>query len=166
ARRLGRVLLALSRRHLAGDERAFLLLPLEFLEGQTALLFTPFSGGSHKENLPVRVVAKGRSWHASAPVRSRLVISPRMYSRVATVALAALALIVLTGAAVRMTGSGLGCPDWPKCYGRTVAPLESHAIIEYTNRLLSGFVGVAVILAGVLAWFRRPFRWHLAFFGG
>jgi heme a synthase len=99
-------------------------------------------------------------------VRSRLVISPRLYSRVATIALAALALIVLTGAAVRMTGSGLGCPDWPKCYGQTVAPLESHAIIEYTNRILSGIVGVAVIAAGGLAWFRRPFRWHLAFFGG
>jgi cytochrome c oxidase assembly protein subunit 15 len=99
-------------------------------------------------------------------VRSRLVISPRLYAKVALVALAALALIVLTGAAVRMTGSGLGCPDWPKCYGRTIAPLESHAIIEYTNRLLSGFVGIAVIAAGALAWFRRPFRWHLALFGG
>src|SRR3954470_1310712 len=108
----------------------------------------------------------GRSWHASKPVRSRIVISPALYSRVATVALAALALIVLTGAAVRMTGSGLGCPDWPRCYGRTVAPLESHAIIEYTNRLLSGFVGLAVIAAGLLAWFRKPFRWHLALFGG
>jgi cytochrome c oxidase assembly protein subunit 15 len=99
-------------------------------------------------------------------MRSRLVISPRLYARVAQVALAALVLIVLTGAAVRMTGSGLGCPDWPKCYGRTIAPLESHAIIEYTNRLLSGFVGIAVIAAGALAWFRRPFRWHLALFGG
>jgi heme a synthase len=99
-------------------------------------------------------------------MRRRLVISPSLYAKVAVVALAALALIVLTGAAVRMTGSGLGCPDWPKCYGRTIAPLESHAIIEYTNRLLSGFVGIAVIAAGALAWFRRPFRWHLALFGG
>jgi cytochrome c oxidase assembly protein subunit 15 len=99
-------------------------------------------------------------------MRSRLVISPRLYARVALVALAALVLIVLTGAAVRMTGSGLGCPDWPKCYGRTIAPLESHAIIEYTNRLLSGIVGISVIAAGALAWFRRPFRWHLALFGG
>jgi cytochrome c oxidase assembly protein subunit 15 len=99
-------------------------------------------------------------------MRRRLVISPALYAKVAAVALAALALIVLTGAAVRMTGSGLGCPDWPKCYGQTVAPLESHAIIEYTNRLLSGFVGLAVIAAGALAWFRRPFRWHLAAFGG
>src|SRR3954452_11942167 len=101
-----------------------------------------------------------------ARMRRRIVISPALYAKVAAVALAALALIVLTGAAVRMTGSGLGCPDWPKCYGQTVAPLESHAIIEYTNRLLSGFVGIAVIAAGALAWFRRPFRWHLALFGG
>src|SRR5881628_3880274 len=118
------------------------------------------------QTVPLRVVASSRSWHASAPVRSRLVISPQLYSRVATIALAALGLIVLTGAAVRMTGSGLGCPDWPKCYGQTVAPLESHAIIEYTNRILSGIVGIAVIAAGALAWFRKPFRWHLALFGG
>jgi cytochrome c oxidase assembly protein subunit 15 len=99
-------------------------------------------------------------------MRSRLHVSPALYARVAAVALAALVLIVLTGAAVRMTGSGLGCPDWPKCYGQTIAPLESHAIIEYTNRLLSGIVGISVIAAGALAWFRRPFRWHLALFGG
>ena len=81
------------------------------------------------------------------------------------VALAALALIVLTGAGVRLTGSGLGCPDWPKCYGGTVPPLDTHAVIEYGNRLLTGFVGLAVIAAAVLAFFRRPFRWHLALFG-
>jgi heme a synthase len=98
-------------------------------------------------------------------LKHRLDISPRRYAQVAAVALAALSLIVLTGAAVRLTGSGLGCPDWPKCYGGTVPPLETHAVIEYGNRLLTGFVGVAVIAASALAWFRRPFRWHLAFFG-
>ena len=82
------------------------------------------------------------------------------------VALASLALIVLTGAAVRLTGSGLGCPDWPKCYGGTVPPLDTHAVIEYANRLLTGFVGLAVIAAAVLAFFRKPYRWHLALFGG
>jgi cytochrome c oxidase assembly protein subunit 15 len=92
-------------------------------------------------------------------------ISPERYSQVAFVSLVALALIVTTGAAVRLSGSGLGCPDWPRCYGRVVAPLELHAVIEFTNRLLSGFVGLAVIAASVLAWFRKPFRWHLAFFG-
>jgi heme a synthase len=98
-------------------------------------------------------------------LKDRLDISPRRYAQVTLVALAALSLIVLTGAAVRLTGSGLGCPDWPKCYGGTVPPLDTHAVIEYGNRLLTGFVGLAVIAASALAWFRRPFRWHLAFFG-
>jgi heme a synthase len=98
-------------------------------------------------------------------LKRRLEISPRRYAQVTLVALGALALIVLTGAGVRLTGSGLGCPDWPKCYGGTSPPLESHAVIEYANRLLTGFVGIAVIAASVLAFFRRPYRWHLALFG-
>src|SRR3954464_8830421 len=89
-------------------------------------------------------------------------ISPDLYTKLAVVTLASLTLIVFTGGAVRLTGSGLGCPDWPNAYGQTVAPLETHAVIEYTNRLLSGFVGLAVIAAGALAWARRPFRGHLA----
>ena len=97
-------------------------------------------------------------------MRKRLAVSPQLYARITFVALGALAVIVLTGAAVRLTGSGLGCPDWPKCYGRTIAPLETHAVIEYTNRLITGLVGITVIAAASLAWFRRPFRWHLALF--
>ena len=98
-------------------------------------------------------------------LRDRFEISPKRYAQVTAVALAALAMIVLTGAAVRLTGSGLGCPDWPKCYGGTTPPLEMHAVFEYGNRLITGFVGFAVIAASVLAFFRRPYRWHLALFG-
>src|SRR3954453_14666041 len=99
-------------------------------------------------------------------LKTRLGISRERHAQVTLVALAALSLIVLTGAGVRLTGSGLGCPYWPKGYGATTPPLESHAVIEYTNRLITGIVGLAVIAAALLAWFRRPFRWHLALFGG
>lgn len=102
---------------------------------------------------------------AAAKRTLRRRVSPQTYARVALVALGALTLIVLTGAAVRLTGSGLGCPDWPKCYGKAVAPLETHAVIEYGNRLLSGLVGLAAIAAGGLAFLRRPFRRDLAVLG-
>lgn len=98
-------------------------------------------------------------------LKSRLEISPERYAQVTLVALASLSLIVLTGAGVRLTDSGLGCPDWPRCYGGTTPPLESHALIEYANRLLTGLVGIAVIAASVLAFFRLPYRRHLALFG-
>ena len=98
-------------------------------------------------------------------LRGRLEITPQRYAQVTLIALGALALIVLTGAGVRLTDSGLGCPDWPRCYGQSVPPLESHAVIEYGNRLLTGFVGLAVIAASVLAFFRKPYRRHLALFG-
>jgi cytochrome c oxidase assembly protein subunit 15 len=100
-------------------------------------------------------------------VRARLRISPERYFVVAAVALVALTLIVFTGAAVRVTGSGLGCPNWPQCYknGRLVAELNSHAWIEFGNRMFTGFVALAAISAGLLAFFRQPFRRDLAILG-
>ena len=106
-----------------------------------------------------------RPCHHVVPVRDRLTLTPRAYARVTYVALAALGLIVLTGAGVRLTGSGLGCPNWPKCGASYIAPLETHAVIEYGNRLLSGLVGLVVMAAGLLAWRRRPFRRDLAVLG-
>jgi cytochrome c oxidase assembly protein subunit 15 len=100
-----------------------------------------------------------------ARLRNRFEISPHRYAQVTAAALVGLALIVLTGAGVRLTDSGLGCPDWPKCYGGPAPPLESHAIIEMGNRIITGFLGIAVIAASVLAFFRRPYRRHLAIFG-
>jgi cytochrome c oxidase assembly protein subunit 15 len=95
-------------------------------------------------------------------MRRRLEVTPDQFRRVTYVALIALALIVLTGAAVRLSGSGLGCPTWPKCYGKIYPPLTSHALIEFGNRAISGFVGVICLVVTVLAFTRRPFRRDLA----
>lgn len=99
---------------------------------------------------------------SASALRRRLEVTPAQYRRVSYIALGALTLIVLTGAAVRLTGSGLGCPDWPKCYGNALPPLSTHALIEFGNRALSGLVGVITVIAAVLAFTRRPFRRDLA----
>ena len=100
-------------------------------------------------------------------MRERFAIGPRTYFLISAVALGALTLIVFTGAAVRVTGSGLGCPSWPNCYdnGRLVAETNSHALIEFGNRALTSFVGLAAGAAGLMAFFRRPFRRDLAILG-
>jgi len=92
-------------------------------------------------------------------------VTPAQYARAAYVALAALTLIVLTGAAVRLSGSGLGCPTWPKCYGSVYPPLNSHAVIEFSNRLITVPVSIAAGAAWVLAIRRRPYRRDLVWLG-
>jgi len=85
--------------------------------------------------------------------------TPRQYVRITQVALAGLAAIIVTGASVRLTGSGLGCTDWPLCeQGKPVAPLEFHAMVEFVNRLITGLVSAAVALAVLGSLRRRPRR--------
>lgn len=88
----------------------------------------------------------------------RFTLSLRVYTWVAYAALTTLVLIVLSGAGVRLTGSGLGCPSWPDCEGTFLPELSSHVWIEYGNRLFSSVVGVACVAAGVLAFRVRPRR--------
>jgi cytochrome c oxidase assembly protein subunit 15 len=93
----------------------------------------------------------------------RRTISARDYRRVAYAALAVCALIVFTGAAVRLTGSGLGCPEWPRCEGTRLTPeLHTHGIIEFSNRVMTSVVAIPCLAAALLAWRRRPFRRDLA----
>lgn len=90
-------------------------------------------------------------------------LSPRGYRRITFGALVLLAFIIVSGAAVRLTGSGLGCSDWPNCEpGRLVAPRGFHPWVEFGNRLVTGAVSITVIVAVLGAFFREPFRRDLA----
>ena len=97
----------------------------------------------------------------------RALRTPRALAAVALVSLIMLWIIVPSGAIVRLTGSGLGCPDWPLCDGSVVPATGGHAVIEYVNRLLSGVVVAAAALTWLLAQWapgaRTPLkRWSLA----
>lgn len=88
-------------------------------------------------------------------------LSPAAYRRVTFWALVSLAVIVVTGAAVRLTGSGLGCTDWPTCEEGRLAPAamdDAPAMIEFTNRMVTGLVSAAVIVAVLGARRRIPRR--------
>jgi cytochrome c oxidase assembly protein subunit 15 len=88
-------------------------------------------------------------------------LTPLAYQRVTLVAAVSLAVIVVTGATVRLTGSGLGCTDWPNCTAGRLTPSQINnapAMIEFVNRLVTGFVSAAVIVAVLGSMVRQPRR--------
>jgi cytochrome c oxidase assembly protein subunit 15 len=89
---------------------------------------------------------------------SEFTVTPAQYAIAAYFAMGAFTLIVLSGAAVRLTGSGLGCPQWPRCYGKVYPPLTAHALIEFSNRMVTIPVSIAAFAAFALAFRRRPYR--------
>lgn len=87
----------------------------------------------------------------------RPTVTLRAYERVAWACLISLYAIIVTGSLVRLTGSGLGCADWPRCSEKHFVDVSTtHAAIEQINRLFTGFVALAVIAAALLSLLLQP----------
>jgi cytochrome c oxidase assembly protein subunit 15 len=94
-------------------------------------------------------------------------IGPRAHLRATQVALGLVVANVVSGGAVRLTDSGLGCPDWPTCAKRSLTPpLALHPVVEFANRMvvLSLTLAVVFVLAGALL--RVPRRRDLSWLSG
>ncbi|WP_164479158.1 COX15/CtaA family protein [Nakamurella antarctica] len=97
------------------------------------------------------------AWFLRAP-------SMRLQRGFALAAVISNALIAVTGAVVRVTGSGLGCPTWPECHPGSLVPVQRsqqsalHQAIEFGNRTLTGVVLIASLGTLVLLWRARPQR--------
>ena len=90
----------------------------------------------------------------------------RLFKNFALLSTIATYLLIFTGGLVRVSGAGLGCPDWPKCFGRWIPPVSLNQIppefdpnlfnftldwIEYINRLLGVLVGLLILGTAILA---------------
>jgi heme A synthase len=89
-----------------------------------------------------------------------LVSGEGLFRRLAVVTALFAYLQIALGGVVRVSGSGLGCPDWPLCNGRPYPPANIHSIIEYSHRAVGSVTGVLIIATVVMAWVvfrkRRP----------
>jgi len=89
----------------------------------------------------------------------RRTLSLAAYRRVAVVALLLLCAIVVSGAAVRLTGSGMGCSEWPNCEpGQFIEISTPNQAVEQINRLFTGLVSVGVAAAVLGSYMLAPRR--------
>ncbi len=101
-----------------------------------------------------------------------ITVRARKFRRFAILTTAATYLLIFVGGLVRASGAGLGCPDWPKCFGRWIPPLHAGQLpadidpalfnftlawIEYINRLIGVVIGLLILVTAILAlrYFRR-----------
>ncbi|MFF2964905.1 heme A synthase [Streptomyces sp. NPDC057963] len=101
-------------------------------------------------------------------IAERWTPSPRTVRRAAMSAIVMAVVIVMTGGAVRLTGSGLGCPTWPKCTDEsltTTSEMGFHGVIEFGNRMLTYVLCAAVGWAIIAARSAKPWRRSLTRLG-
>jgi cytochrome c oxidase assembly protein subunit 15 len=92
---------------------------------------------------------------AALPRRFAQTVSPVVFRRIALAAVGVLVIIVASGATVRLTGSGLGCPEWPTCTTTHALPRTYHSYIEFSNRLVSAVTIFTTLALAVGAWLTR-----------
>ncbi|MCH8920409.1 MAG: COX15/CtaA family protein, partial [Chloroflexi bacterium] len=93
--------------------------------------------------------ASGERGFAAWLSRLRLLLDVRYLALLSVIS--TYSLIVL-GGTVRATGSGLACPDWPRCHGQFIPPLEGQILIEYSHRLAAASVGLIILGMAIAAW--------------
>jgi cytochrome c oxidase assembly protein subunit 15 len=97
----------------------------------------------------------------STPTAPPVTRMPRLLRIAAWLSFLAETLIIGTGGAVRLTGSGLGCPTWPTCTPESLVATPEmgiHGVIEFGNRTLTGLVGILALAVVVLVWRMRRTR--------
>ena len=98
---------------------------------------------------------------------SSLRVSPRAFLLLCRISLATIVLNVATGAAVRLSDSGLGCPDWPTCsQSRLTPPSSLHPVIEFGNRMVVLALVVSCAVTYVASFLRPPARRDLRWLSG
>lgn len=122
-------------------------------------MLTDSASGSAAASPPSRASITRAARKLAAPVLAPSAASMR---RIALAGVVASAGIMMTGAAVRLSQSGLGCPDWPACTahsivaGGTSGATLVHRWIEFGNRLLTGAILVVSVIVAVAAWRFSP----------